>query len=87
MQHHDPGRAQARGTAGARNPPDDLRRFRGRRRQKADADHGRIDNIQPGKSFDVVYFGFGSKDFTDRYVLKGDTYVLAAGGKSRMQTC
>jgi hypothetical protein len=48
---------------------------------------GRIDNIQPGKSFDVVYFGFGSKDFTDRYVLRGDTYVLASGGRSRMQTC
>lgn len=48
---------------------------------------GRIDNIQTGKSFDVVYFGFGSKDFTEKYVLKGDTYVLAAGGKSKMQTC
>ncbi len=55
--------------------------------KKATQITGRIDNIQTGKSFDVVYFGFGSKDFTERYVLKGDTYVLAAGGKSKMQTC
>ena len=47
---------------------------------------GTIDNIQPGRSFDVAYFGFGSKDFTERYVRKGDTYVLATG-KSRMPTC
>jgi hypothetical protein len=47
---------------------------------------GRIDNIQPRKSFDIVYFA-GSKEFTDHYVRKGDSYVLAAGGKSRMQTC
>ena len=48
---------------------------------------GTIDNIQPGKSFDVGYMGFGSRDFTERYVRKGDAYVLATGGKSRMQTC
>lgn len=48
---------------------------------------GTIDNIQPGKSFDVAYFGFGSKDFTEHYVRKGDSYVLATGGKSRMKTC
>ena len=48
---------------------------------------GSIDNIQPGKSFEISYFGFGSKDFKDRYVRKGDAYVLASGGKSRMQTC
>ncbi len=46
---------------------------------------GRIEKIVPGKSFDVVYFG--SKDFTDRYVRKGDSYVLASGGESRMQKC
>jgi hypothetical protein len=46
---------------------------------------GRIENIKPGKSFDVVYFG--SKDFTEHYVRKGDTYVLASGGQSHMQTC
>lgn len=46
---------------------------------------GRIDNIVPGKSFDVVYFG--SKDFTDRYVRKGESYVLASGKNSRMETC
>ena len=48
---------------------------------------GTIDKIQPGKSFEVAYFGFGSKDFSERYVRKGDSYVLATGGKSRMQTC
>jgi hypothetical protein len=47
---------------------------------------GTIDNIQPGKSFEVGYFGFGSKDFKERYVRKGDAYVLASG-KSKMQTC
>jgi hypothetical protein len=46
---------------------------------------GRIEKIVPGKSFDVVYFG--SKDFTDRYVRKGDSYVLASGGESRMEKC
>ena len=48
--------------------------------------NGRIDNIQPRKGFDVVYFG-GSKEFKDRYVRKGDAYVLAGGGKSKMLTC
>jgi hypothetical protein len=47
---------------------------------------GRIDNIQPGKSFDVVYFGSG-KEFTERYVRKGDAYVLATGGQSRVARC
>ena len=46
---------------------------------------GRIDNIKPGKSFDVIYFG--SKDFTDHYVRTGDTYAIASGAKSRMETC
>ena len=45
---------------------------------------GRIEKIDPGKSFDVVYFG--SKDFTERYVRKGNAYVLASG-KSKMETC
>ena len=48
--------------------------------------NGRIDNIQPRKGFDVVYFA-GSKEFKDRYVRNGDAYVLASGGKSKMQTC
>ena len=48
--------------------------------------NGRIENIQPKKGFDVVYFA-GSKEFKDRYVRKGDAYVLAGGAKSRMQTC
>jgi hypothetical protein len=47
--------------------------------------NGRIEKIVPGKSFDVVYFG--SKDFTERYERRGDKYVLAGGGESRMQTC
>lgn len=46
---------------------------------------GRIDNIKPGKSFDVIYFG--SKDFTDHYVRSGDAYAIASGAKSRMETC
>jgi hypothetical protein len=46
---------------------------------------GRIEKIAPGKSFEVVYFG--SKDFTERYVRKGDSYVLASGGESRMERC
>ena len=47
--------------------------------------NGRIEKIVPGKSFDVVYFG--SKDFTERYVRKGDAYVLDKGAKSRMERC
>ena len=47
---------------------------------------GRIDNIQPGKAFDVVYFG-SSKEFTEHYVRKGDAYVLASGGQSKVKRC
>lgn len=47
--------------------------------------NGRIENIQPDKSFDVVYFG--SKEFTERYVRKDNVYMLAAGGASRVQRC
>jgi hypothetical protein len=47
--------------------------------------NGRIENIKPGKSFDVVYFG--SNEFTERYVRQGAAYVLAAGGTSRVQRC
>jgi len=47
--------------------------------------NGRIDNIQPGKSFDVVYFG--SKEFTEHYVRKDNVYVLSTGGASRVQRC
>ena len=47
---------------------------------------GRIDNIQPGKSFDVVYFG-SSKEFTEHYVRKDNVYVLASGGQSKVQRC
>lgn len=55
--------------------------------KKATQITGSIDNIQPGKSFDVAYIGFGLKDFTERYVFRDGAYVLASGGKSRMQTC
>jgi hypothetical protein len=48
--------------------------------------NGRIDNIQPGKAFDMVYFA-GSKEFKEHYVRSGDTYGLAGGIKSKMQTC
>lgn len=47
--------------------------------------NGRIDNIQPDKSFDVVYFG--SKQFTEHYIRKDNVYVLATGGASRVQRC
>jgi hypothetical protein len=47
--------------------------------------NGRIDNIQPNKAFDVVYFG--SKQFTEHYVRKDNVYVLATGGGSRVQRC
>jgi len=47
---------------------------------------GRIDNIQPGKGFDMVYFA-GSKEFKEHYVRSGDAYALAGGVKSKMQTC
>ena len=47
--------------------------------------NGRIEKIVPGKSFDVVYFG--SKDFSERYVRKGDSYVLDKGAKSKMERC
>jgi len=47
--------------------------------------NGRIENIQPGKSFDVVYFG--SKGFTEHYVRKDNVYMLASGGQSRVQRC
>jgi hypothetical protein len=46
--------------------------------------NGRIEKIVPGKSFEIVYFG--SKDFSERYVRKGDAYVLASG-KSKMERC
>lgn len=46
---------------------------------------GRIDNVVPGQSFDVVYFGSG-KDFTERYVRRGNAYVLASG-KTKMKSC
>jgi hypothetical protein len=47
--------------------------------------NGRIENIKPGKSFDVVYFG--SSEFTERYVRQSGAYVLASGGQSRVQKC
>jgi hypothetical protein len=46
---------------------------------------GRIDNVVPGQSFDVVYFG-SAKDLTEHYVRRGNAYVLAAG-KTRMKSC
>jgi hypothetical protein len=45
---------------------------------------GKIANIVPGRSFDVVYSG--SKTFTERYLRRGTKYVVARG-KSRMPTC
>lgn len=45
---------------------------------------GKILNIVKGRSFDVRYTG--SKRFTDHYVLRGGSYVLA-GGASQMERC
>jgi hypothetical protein len=53
--------------------------------KKATAIDGKIARVVPGKSFDVIYSG--SKHFTERYMRRGDSYVLAGGGESRMQTC
>jgi len=44
---------------------------------------GRIVRAVAGKSFDVDYSG--SRRFTDRYIRRGDQYVLVS--KSRMETC
>lgn len=46
---------------------------------------GKIARIVPGKSFDVIYSG--TKHFAERYVRSGDSYVLAGGGESKMDTC
>jgi hypothetical protein len=52
--------------------------------QRATEVTGRITNIVSGRSFDVVYSG--SKHFTERYLRRGNKYVVARG-KSRMPTC
>ena len=44
---------------------------------------GKIANIQPGKSFDVVYSG--SRSFTETWVRRGDKYELA--GETKMLSC
>ena len=46
---------------------------------------GRIANVVPGRSFDVVYSG--SRAFTETYVLTGDKFALQGGGESQMQGC
>ena len=48
--------------------------------------NGRIDNIQPRRGFDIVYFA-GSREFKEHYVRSGNSYALAGGAKSRMKTC
>ena len=53
--------------------------------KKASTIDGKIVRTVPGKSFDVVYSG--SRSFTERYVRRGNSYVLAGGGKTRMDTC
>ena len=53
--------------------------------KKATAIDGKFARIVPGKSFDVIYSG--TKHFTERYVRRGDAYVLAGGGESKMDTC
>lgn len=44
---------------------------------------GKIANIQPGKSFDVVYSG--SRTFTETWVRRGDKYEL--DGETKMLSC
>ena len=44
---------------------------------------GKIANIQPGKSFDVVYSG--SRNFTETWVRSGEKYELA--GETKMLSC
>ena len=44
---------------------------------------GKIANIQPGKSFDIVYSG--SRSFTETWVRRGDKYELA--GETKMLSC
>ena len=44
---------------------------------------GRIANIKPGISFDVIYSG--SRSFTETWVRRGDTYELV--GETRMLSC
>jgi hypothetical protein len=46
---------------------------------------GRIGHIVPGRSFDVVYTG--PKHFTERYVRRGNTYVLPNHAETRMPLC
>ena len=45
---------------------------------------GKVGRVTKDKSFDMVYSG--SRRFTDRYVRKGDRYVLS-GGPSKMVDC
>ena len=52
----------------------------------ADAEiSGKIANIVPNVSFDVIYTG--SATSTDRYVRRGDAYVLQGGGEPSTPTC
>ena len=44
---------------------------------------GKIANIQPGKSFDIVYSG--SRSFTETLVRRGDKYGLV--GETKMLSC
>ncbi|ESQ80170.1 SHOCT domain-containing protein [Asticcacaulis sp. YBE204] len=46
---------------------------------------GKITKIVANASFDVTYSG--TRSFVERYVRKGDTYVLDTGKASAMETC
>jgi hypothetical protein len=46
---------------------------------------GQITRILPNRSFEVTYSG--SSRFTERYVRRGDHYVLVGGGDSRVEGC
>jgi hypothetical protein len=53
--------------------------------KKATAIDGKIARIVPGRSFDVVYSG--ARKFSEHYVRRGNAYVLAGGGETKMETC
>jgi hypothetical protein len=46
---------------------------------------GKIIGIVANRSFEIAYSG--SSRFTERYVRRGDKYVLAGGGESRVAGC
>ncbi|MEO8177064.1 MAG: hypothetical protein ABI626_10460 [Sphingomicrobium sp.] len=46
---------------------------------------GRIRNVRADRGFDVTYSG--SAGFTERFVQRGERYVIAGTGQTRMKSC